>query len=137
MGPVYAELLLTNAGDIGLHRSGYIKDSQVRKITISSRVDPDVYLMVIPEHVKLQLGLEQTEQRKIELENGQTVLCGVAEPIEIRFENRRAVANAFVLGDEVLLGAILIGELDVVVNEREQRLTVNPENPTIPRMRMK
>lgn len=137
MGLIYAEISLINAEDIGLSRRGFIVEDQVRKIKVSSLVDSGAYMLVIPEHVKIQLGLEQVEQREVELADGKTKTCDIVGPIEIRFANRRAVCNAFVMGNEVLLGAIPMEELDVVVNPREQKLTVNPENPTMPKMKIK
>ena len=137
MGLVYAELFLTNVEDIGLSRKGFIKEDQVRRIKVNSMVDSGAYMMVIPEHVKIQLGLEQTDQREVELADGKTHLCDVVGPIEIRFANRKAVSNAFVMGNEVLLGAIPMEELDVIINTREQKLVVNPENPTMPKMKIK
>lgn len=137
MGLVYAELLLTNAEDIGLLRRGYIKDGQVRRIKVNSMVDSGAYMMVIPDHVRIQLGLEQVDQREAELADGKTHVCEVVGPIEIHFANRKAVSNAFVMGNEVLLGAIPMEELDVIINTREQKLMVNPENPNMPKMKIK
>lgn len=137
MGLVYAEIVLTNAEDIGLLRRGFIKEDQVRKIKVNSIVDSEVYMMVIPEHIKIQLGVEQVEQREVELADGKIHLSEVVGPIEIRFANRRAISNAFVMGNEVLLGAIPMAELDVVINMRDQILIVNPENPTMPKMKIK
>ncbi|HHT9109703.1 MAG TPA: clan AA aspartic protease [Candidatus Brocadiaceae bacterium] len=137
MGIVYAELILTNIEDMGLLRRGYLKEEQVRKMKVNSLVDSGAYMLVIPDHVKLQLGLEVVEQREVELADGKTNLCDVAGPVEIRFANRRAVSNAFVMGNEVLLGAIPMEELDVVIDTRNQKLMVNPENPTMPKMKIK
>lgn len=137
MGLVYAELSLANAEDIGLARKGFIKEDQIRRIKVNSMVDSGAYMMVIPEHIKIQLGLEQVDQREIELADGTIHICDVVGPIEIRFANRKAVSNAFVMGNEVLLGAIPMEELDVIINTREQKLVVNPENPTMPKMKIK
>lgn len=59
-------------------------------------VDSGAYMLVIPEHVKMPFGLEQVEQREVELAEGETKPCDIVGPIEIRFANRRAVSNAFV-----------------------------------------
>lgn len=113
------------------------KKTGVRRIKVNSMVDSGAYMMVIPEHVKIQLGLEIVDQREAELADGKTCLCDVVGPIEIRFANRKAVSNAFVMENEVLLGAIPMEELDVIINTREQKLVVNPENPTMPKMKIK
>ena len=39
--------------------------------------------------------------------------------------------GALMLGDEVLLGAIPMEDLDVVINPLLQTLTVNPANPNM------
>lgn len=137
MGLVYAEITLINLEDLGLFRRGYIKEEQIRKVNVNSLVDSGAHMLVIPEHVKLQLGLEVIDHREIELADGQNKVCDIAGPIEIRFANRMAAINAFVLGNEVLLGAIPMEELDVVINQRDQKLVVNPENPTMPKMKIK
>ena len=39
--------------------------------------------------------------------------------------------GALVLGDEVLLGAIPMEEMDLVVNPRDRTVDVNPDSPNI------
>ncbi|MBF0564483.1 MAG: clan AA aspartic protease [Nitrospirae bacterium] len=137
MGLVYADVTLTNQEDLSLCRRSYIAEAQVRRMTTRCLVDSDAYMLVIPEHVKIQLGLEVFEKREIELADGKTSVCDIAGPLELRFANRMAVTNAFVLGNEVLLGAIPMEELDVVIDMKGQTLIVNPENPTMPKMKIK
>ena len=50
-------------------------------------------------------------------------------PIEIMFENRSYVTEAIVLGNEPLLGVIPMEAMDLVVNSRQQSLTINPQHP--------
>ena len=50
-------------------------------------------------------------------------------PIEITFENRSYVTEAIVLGNEPLLGVIPMEAMDLVVNSRQQSLTINPQHP--------
>jgi len=53
-------------------------------------------------------------------------------PVEVRFSNRRCFTGAMVLGNEVLLGAIPMEDMDLVLRPQLQRLDVNPESPNIP-----
>ena len=53
-------------------------------------------------------------------------------PIEVRFANRRCFIGAMVLGNEVLLGAIPMQDMDLVLRTQLQSITVNPESPNIP-----
>ncbi|MBF0344272.1 MAG: clan AA aspartic protease [Nitrospirae bacterium] len=137
MGLVYAEITMTNLYDLGLFYRQFITKNQVRTLTTTCLVDTGAYKLVVPEHVKLQLGLTVLEQREVELADGNVSLCDVVGPIELRFANRMTVASAFVMGNEVLLGAIPMEDLDVVVDLKAQRLVVNPENPTMPKMKIK
>ena len=47
----------------------------------------------------------------------------------LKFKNRACFTGAFVIGDEVLLGAVPMEDMDVVVSPATQSLIVNPESP--------
>ena len=50
-------------------------------------------------------------------------------PIELRFKNRVGFAGALVKGDQVLLGAIPMEDMDLVIIPRTRTLDVNPNSP--------
>jgi hypothetical protein len=50
----------------------------------------------------------------------------------MRFRNRRCFTAAMVLGNEVLLGAIPMEDMDLVLRPQMQSVGVNPESPNIP-----
>jgi hypothetical protein len=52
-------------------------------------------------------------------------------PVEVRFRNRRCFTGAMVLGNEVLLGAIPMEDMDLVLQPQLQSIDVNPESPNI------
>ncbi|MEK7729101.1 MAG: aspartyl protease family protein [candidate division KSB1 bacterium] len=137
MGLVHAEIELINAEDVGAARRGFIKSQDVRRMTVNALVDSGAYMMVIPEHVRLQLGVEIIEHSEAEYANGEIETVPVVGPIVIKFANRRTVADAMVLGNQVLLGSIPMEAMDVVIHPRTQTLMVNPENPTMPKMIVK
>jgi clan AA aspartic protease len=136
MGLVYAEIELYNAMDRALWRRKKIAEHEIRKIQVSALVDLGAYMMVIPERIRLQLGLEIIGYELSELANGQQEKVAVAEPIEIHFENRKATVDVLVIGNEVLLGAIPMEAMDVLIHPKLQKLTVNPEHPNIPVFRI-
>ena len=49
----------------------------------------------------------------------------------IRFRNRRCFTGALVLGDEVLVGAIPMDDMDLVLRAQLQSVDVYPESPNI------
>lgn len=53
-------------------------------------------------------------------------------PIEVRFANRCCFTGAMVLGDEILLSAIPIEDMDLVLQPQLQSIDVNPASPNIP-----
>jgi len=53
-------------------------------------------------------------------------------PVEVCFGNRRCFTGAMVLGNEVLLGAIPMQDMDLVLRPQLQSVDVNPDNPNIP-----
>ena len=50
-------------------------------------------------------------------------------PVRVRCDNRDCFTGAIVLGDEVLLGAIPMEDMDLVILAQEQRVVANPRNP--------
>lgn len=126
MGCVTASLGLSNAARPSL------APMQVR-----ATVDTGALMLRIPEHVKLQLQLEIAEQREITLADGQRQSVPYVGPVRVTFENRQCFVGALVLGDEVLLGAVPMEDMDLVVVPSQQRLAVNPESPNMAHARVK
>lgn len=133
MGLVYAEIDLINGGDIYLKRQGLLDEENVKQVRVSALVDSGAYMLSINETVRAQLDLPFIEKQFGTLADETLIEVDVVGPVEIRFENRRTTVDAIVLpGDaEVLLGAIPMEDMDVIVNPREQKLTVNPKHPYV------
>ena len=124
MGLVYADITLRNPG-------------ANLQMAVRAMVDSGALLLCIPQHVALQLQLEELEQREIMLADGSRQLASYVGPVEVRFENRHCFVGALVLGDEVLLGAIPMEDMDVLIDPARQRLVVNPASPNIPMVPVK
>ena len=88
--------------------------------------------LCIPEHVAIQLELEELEKRELTFADGRKRTAPYVGPIEIGFENRRCFVGAMVVGDETLLGAIPMEDLDLVIHPATRSVTVNPSSPNIP-----
>jgi clan AA aspartic protease len=87
--------------------------------------------LCIPEHVRIQLQLELLHEKEVTLADGSNRLVPYVGLLEIRFKNRLGFAGALVMGDNVLLGAIPMEDMDLVILPRERRLDVNPASPNI------
>ena len=58
-------------------------------------------------------------------------------PIKVSIGDRFCYVGALVLGDEVLLGAVSMEDMDLVVHPSRREVTVNPASPNIPHARVK
>jgi clan AA aspartic protease len=139
MGIVYAEIELINADDVAFAKRHIIGEEEVKRMKVNMLVDSGAYMMAINESIQEQLNIPFKEKRKAQLANGSIVEYDVVGPIEIKFKNRSAVCNAFVLpGDsEPLLGVIPMEEMDVLIHPLRQELIVNPEHPYYAQLKMK
>ncbi len=120
MGLIMAEIELANP-----------RDKKIRPIKVKSLVDTGSLHLCIPEHVAIQLELEELYKREVTTADGKKHLCPYMGPIQVKFENRGCFTGALVLGEEVLLGAVPMEDMDVVVSPAKQALIVNPESPNI------
>ena len=139
MGLIYANLKLYNSFDLGLLDKKMIKPNQVRSTDIVALVDSGAYVMCINESIQKILQLDNIGSQKGELANGDVVELPVVGPLEVLFENRSTSCRAVVFpGDtEPLLGSIPMGDLDVVLLPKEQKMVVNPESPLIAKKKLK
>ncbi len=101
-------------------------------LEVRALADTGAMHLCIPEHVALQLQLTEQEQREVTLADGSRRLIPYAGPIEVRFGNRRCFVGAMVMGDEVLLGAIPMEDMDLVIRPMTREVAVNPASPNVP-----
>ena len=120
MGLVNAQLSLSNP-----------RKPSIEAIEVPALADTGSVFLCIPEHVRIQLGLETHETREVKLADGSYRTYPYVGPLVVRFKNRTGFMGALVLGDEVLIGAIPMEEMDLVVNPRDRSVDVNPASPNI------
>ncbi len=121
MGLIYADLTLANP----------VKD-ELAPISARALVDTGALFLCIPAHIATQLKLKEYEQREVTIADGTRKLCSYVGPIHLRFANRQCLTGAMVIGEEVLLGAIPIEDMDLIIHPAKLALLPNPENPNIP-----
>lgn len=98
-------------------------------IEVEALADTGATHLVIPDHIRIQLALEETSQKEVTLADGARKMVPYVGPIETKFKNRVAFVGAIVMGDEVLLGAIPMEDMDLVVIPQQRLVDVNPKNP--------
>ena len=121
MGLVFAELVLSNA-----------RDSKLAPISVNALVDTGALHLCIPQHIALQLSLDELERREVTLADGAKHVVPYVGPIKVQFGNRSCYTGAMMLGDDVLLGAIPMEDMDLVVRPSMRDVIANPQSPNIP-----
>ncbi|MDD9821613.1 MAG: clan AA aspartic protease [Gammaproteobacteria bacterium] len=100
-------------------------------VEIDALADTGALHLCIPEHIRLQLKLEEIDKKEVILADGSGRLAPYVGPIELRYKNRIGFAGALVLGDTPLLGAIPMEDMDLVVAPKTREVMVNPTSPNI------
>lgn len=107
-------------------------ESDLEPIELDALADTGALHLCIPKHVALQLKLTELERREVTLADGGKRLFPYVGPIEVRVAGRRCFVGAMVLGDETLLGAIPMEDMDLVVHPATREVRVNPASPNFP-----
>jgi clan AA aspartic protease len=101
-------------------------------LVVQALVDTGAMTICIPEHVAVQLQLEQIETREVTTADESSHVVPYVGPVRIKFQNRNCFTGALVIGDAVLFGAVPMEDMDLVVSPARQTITVNPSSPNIP-----
>lgn len=120
MGLIIARIILKNP-----------RESEIKPLELDALADSGALHLCIPEHVRIQLKLEEIDKKEVTLADGGKKLVSYVGPVEIRFENRIGFSGALVMGDQTLLGAIPMEDMDLVISPKKRLLEVNPESPNI------
>lgn len=102
---------------------------ELEAVEVDALADSGAVHLCIPEQVMIQLQLEPIDSKEVTLADGKRTLVPYVGPIEVRFKNRVGFAGALVMGDQVLLGAIPMEDMDLVIIPRTRMLDVNPNSP--------
>jgi clan AA aspartic protease len=126
MGLVYSNIMLSNPAK-----------PELLPIAINCLVDSGSTYLVLPEHIATQLQLTVLETREAVTADGSSHTVPYAGPVRITFEKRNCFVGALIMGNEVLLGAVPMEDMDLIVIPKLLKLAVNPQSPNIPRGHVK
>jgi clan AA aspartic protease len=121
MGIINVEVSLSNP-----------QKANMRPLQVQALADTGAITLCIPEHVRIQLDLQELERREVTDANGKKEVVSYVGPVKIACLNRSCYGGALVLGDRVLLGAVPVEDMDLVISPTKRQVTVNPESPNIP-----
>src|SRR6202035_5778942 len=97
----------------------------MQPVEVDALADSGAVHLCIPPHIQIQLGLEEVTKKEVTLADGRRQLVPYVGPVELRFKSRVGFAGALVMGDEVLLGAIPMEDMDLILIPRTRTLDIN------------
>jgi clan AA aspartic protease len=121
VGLVYANISLSNP-----------RKPELTSLEVKSLVDTGAVMLCIPEHMANQLSLEQNGTRHVSTADGRSHKVPYVGPVKITFGERLCFVGALVIGNEPLLGAVPMEDMDLIVHPLSRTVTVNPESPNFP-----
>ncbi|HEV3004158.1 MAG TPA: aspartyl protease family protein [Pirellulales bacterium] len=129
VGRVSVEFEVANYGDVFNAQQGLLAPEKVRRQTISGVVDPGATRLVLPEKVVKQLGFPTKGKVKVTYASTDEAMREVVSDVHLQLLGRDGVFTAIVEPKRrtALIGAIVLEELDFLVDCARQRLT--PRDP--------
>lgn len=118
MGLVNAKILFKNP-----------RKPDLDAIEVEALADSGALHLCIPEHIRIQLQLDEIDKKEVALADGGRKLVPYVGPIEIRFKNRTGFAGALVMGGQALLGVIPMEDMDLIIIPKTRTVDVNPNSP--------
>jgi clan AA aspartic protease len=100
-------------------------------VDVVALADSGALHLCIPEHIRIQLQLQTIDSKEVALADGSKKLVPYVGPVELYFKNRVGFAGALVMGDQVLLGAIPMEDMDLVIIPKTRTVDLNPDSPNI------
>ena len=129
MGRFSVEVELANHEDIILAKAGQMPQERVRRLRVRGVVDSGATRLVVPESVAKQLGLEIVSRTTVHYADQHSAERGVVQDVHLGYGGRESVFSAIVepQWESILIGAIVLEELDLLVDCTNQRLA--PRDP--------
>ena len=107
------------------------RKSELSSVEVDALANTGSVHLCIPEHIKIQLKLEEIDKKGVTLADGPEKLVPYVGPIELKFKNRIGFCGALVMGDQALLGAIPMEDMDLIVIPKTREVAINPMSPDI------
>ena len=127
MSVVYTEITLKNEIDAAFAEKGYIKEDEIRQMTVQAIVDTGAWTIVINEETREKLGLEITGYEDGTFADGTKDMYKKVGPVEIIWKDRNIILEALLLPDarNILLGALPLEGMDLTINPKRELVGVH------------
>ncbi len=116
---------------------GLLKPEQVRTYIADALGDTGAVMPTLPIEVVQQLGLRLVGKAMAEFADGSEEIVDVTEAIIMEIQWRKATLQALVVGNEPLVGQMVLEQMDYVADCANRRLVGNPAHPDQPVLKVK
>jgi clan AA aspartic protease len=117
MSQLYVPVILRNAREYVLAQHGHLDvDAMHIYETTEALIDTGALHVVVPPSVAEHLGLWRMGYPGAKMADGRTEEVPVTEPLYVELLGRTTTTHALILGDTVLIGALVLEGLDLVVD---------------------
>lgn len=105
------------------------KRDDIAPVNVKVLADTGSVYLIIPEELRIRLQLEVISEINVTLADGGVKTVPYVGPVEIKFSNRTGFGGAIVMGDQAVLGAIAMEDMDLVISPKTRKIEVNPQYP--------
>jgi predicted aspartyl protease len=129
MGRFSVEVQLSNNLDMALASVGQIAPKDVQRVKLRAVVDSGATRLVLPRNVVQNLGLKETGKIGVTYADGRRATRPLVDNVHLEMLGRSSVFKARIEPgrDWALIGAIVLEDLDFLVDATRQRLV--PRDP--------
>ena len=133
MGRVVGKVELVNHVDAIKAEIGVLPPENVRRVQIDAIVDTGASHLVIPQSVADALGVPVIGETTVRYADHRQAAKSIVSDVEVHVLSRDGVFKAIVEPDrkDVLLGAIVLEDMDFIVDCRTQTLVPRDPNGTL------
>ena len=116
MGHVHVPVILRNTRDLVMARLGHLDPTHARSVVTEALVDTGAVHLILPGTLAVQLGLLRLRTQTLAMADGRDGVYAQTEAVTIEVLGRAFEVGAVILGQTVLLGAIVLEGLDLAVD---------------------
>ncbi len=123
------EFEVANYGDMVDARRGFLEAGKIRRVKLEGTVNPDVMRLVLPAAVAKRLGLASGGKIRVQYPDGRRAIRERVADVHLELCGRDGVFWAILEPERTttVIGAMVLSELDFVVDRTHQRLV--PRDP--------
>jgi clan AA aspartic protease len=112
-------------------RLGNPRGPDLQPVEVTASADTGSVHLCIPERVKIQLALDEIDRKEVTIADDSRRLVPYVGPVGVRFKNRVGFVGALVMGDQTLLDAIPMEDMDLVIIPNTATIDINPGSPDV------